>query len=371
MEIELQNVTVAIIGVRGYPSFYGGFETAIRKLVPALLSAGWKVRVYGREKPHKSRELNDSLSVIQTWGINSKRMSTLTFGLTATLHALIFKPDVVLILNVGNCIWLPLLKIRNLPCVVNVDGLEWKREKWGFVAKKVFLLGAKIAAHWADQLIFDSKEIEKYWLKIFKRTGTYIPYGGDIRTHTVEEGVRNLPFLLVVSRLVPENSIDLFLQVSEKIQELIPIVIVGNAAANSSYESRIVELISKYPRISWLGHLNSEAELNQLWQTATIYFHGHTVGGTNPALVQAMASGAAIIAIDTPFNREVLNDSGVFIDATSASIYQSVSELLKNPGRIASLKLSAIAEAKKRFTWDSVNNAYIDLLNDTLNDYSE
>jgi glycosyltransferase involved in cell wall biosynthesis len=111
---------------------------------------------------------------------------------------------------------------------------------------------------------------------------------------------------------VPENSIDVFLNAAEKILELIPIVIVGNAFSDAIFPSKILDLANRNSNLKWVGHISDDEYLKSLWQNCTMYFHGHTVGGTNPALVQAMASGSPIIAIDTPFSREVLGDSGIF-----------------------------------------------------------
>ena len=132
--------SVAIIGTRGYPSYYGGFETAVRNLAPYLADRGWAVTVYGRPGATK---LDDStrdgrVRVIETWGIETKSLSTLTFGMTAALHAAREKPDVALVMNCANGYWLPLLRRAGIPTVMNVDGIEWDRAKWGRLAKWMF-----------------------------------------------------------------------------------------------------------------------------------------------------------------------------------------------------------------------------------------
>jgi glycosyltransferase involved in cell wall biosynthesis len=359
-------VNLAIVGVRGYPSFYGGFETAVRHLVPFLLNLELQVTVYSRESKDNHSDQTTRLKVIRTWGLNTKKFSTLTHGFSAMLHAAVSKPDIVLILNVANCIWIPFLRLRRIPTVVNVDGIEWKRQKWGPIARLTFFLGAKLAARYASSLIYDSVNIEKYWFERFGRRGTYIPYGGDFQVYPSLKDDFKDPYLLVVSRLVPENSIDVFLDAAPKIQSFVAIVIVGNSSSTSSYPSKILALSSQFPKIKWLGQVSDDHFLKSLWQHCAVYFHGHTVGGTNPALVQAMASGAPILAIDSEFNHEVLGDSGIFTPPKADAIVQAVHELISDKSLAQEIGQGARQRALGRFTWEKVNLQYLTLLNDTF-----
>ena len=140
--------SVAIIGTRGYPSYYGGFETLIRRLGPYLVDAGWDVTVYGRPGAVKTDDplLDPRVSSVMTKGLETKSLSTFSYGLTSSLSAARRKPDVALIMNVANGYWLPLLRSRGIPTVVNVDGIEWERAKWGTNAKRVFRGGARLTA---------------------------------------------------------------------------------------------------------------------------------------------------------------------------------------------------------------------------------
>ena len=163
--------SVAIIGTRGYPSFYGGFETLVRKLAPFLADRGWQVTVYGR--PHgtviSAQYQREDIRSLTTKGIESKSLSTLTFGATSILDASKRRPDVALVMNVANGYWLPMLRWRRIPSVVNVDGIEWQRDKWSKLGKAVFKLGAQLTARFGDILISDSREIGAFWQKTFNR----------------------------------------------------------------------------------------------------------------------------------------------------------------------------------------------------------
>ncbi len=232
-------------------------------------------------------------------GFPSKAFSTLTFGLTSALHAIVHKPDVALVMNVANGFWLPLLRWRGIPTVVNVDGLEWEREKWSPLAKAIFRWGARFTARFADELIFDAEAIGDYWRQELGRDGVFIPYGGEwLEDTSSNEGLPPGSFVLLVSRFVPENSISVFLEsASQVIEELdLDVVLVGSAPSGDPLQEQARALAAGNPRIHHHGHVSDDTELFGLWKDAAVYFHGHTVGGTNPALIQAMALGSRIVA---------------------------------------------------------------------------
>lgn len=357
--------SVVIIGTRGYPSYYGGFETAVRKLAPYLADRGWDVTVYGRQGATRDDDpaLNSRVRLVLTRGTDSKSLSTLSYGFWSALDACRRKPDVALIMNVANGFWLPLLKLRGIPTVVNVDGIEWDRAKWGRLAKAVFKAGAWMTARFADELIVDSLEIGRRWRKSFSRDGEYIPYGGDVPEDLpIEPGLRHRDYVLVVARFVPENTVEEFFQATEQLAATHDVVIVGSSGYGGALEVRARELDERHDRVRWLGHLSDDARLLSLLQHAGAYFHGHSVGGTNPALVQAMACGAPIVARDTVYNREVLGDLGAFVAPEPMAIVNAVDALLGDPARQAALSRAAEERAVKRFGWDGVNHAYTAVL---------
>jgi len=191
-----------------------------------------------------------------------------------------------------------------------------QRDKWGQVGKAVFKRGAQLTARFGDMLISDSREIGAFWNDNFDRRSVFIPYGGDLPLQDVEpmDGLTRRGYVLMVARLVPENSIAEFLDAAERITERYPMVIVGSSGSGGPIEARVRSLSASKTAVSWLGPLADDPNLYSLWQNCGAYFHGHSVGGTNPALVQAMAVGAPIIARDTVFNREVLLDTGMFVE---------------------------------------------------------
>lgn len=353
--------SVAIIGTRGYPSYYGGFETAVRKLAPFLVGSGWDTLVYGR--PGAARE-NDPIRdqrvrTVETKGLETKSLSTLTYGLTSVLHACYKKPDVVIVMNVANGFWLPLLRMRRIPTVVNVDGIEWERAKWGRLAKTIFKLGAKFTAVFGQTLVADSKEIARRWNQEFGRDSVFIPYGGDIPdVLPVQQDLEHRGYVLMVARFVPENSIEEFFDAVPQIAQNHPVVIVGSSGYGGPFDQAAEELSQNQKNVHWLGHVSDDTKLLSLWQHCGVYFHGHSVGGTNPALVQAMACGAPTVARDTVYNREVLGDGGHFTAPDANAIATEINRLMSDHRAQSEASMAVSVRARETYTWDLVCSAY-------------
>lgn len=352
--------SVAVIGTRGYPSYYGGFETAVRKIAPYFVDAGWDVNVYGRagatkeDDPERDPRVGSTL----TAGLDSKSLSTLSFGLTAVLHTAMRKPDVALVMNVANGFWLPLLRLRGIPTVVNVDGIEWERAKWGRAAKLVFKLGARFTAKFANVLVSDSVEIQRRWKEEFGRDSLFIPYGGDEPdTLEVVEGLESGAYVLVVARFVPENTVLEFFEAAESIAADHPVVIVGSSGYGGELDD-IAGSLGQHPNVTWLGHVSDDTKLMSLWQHAGAYFHGHSVGGTNPALVQAMACGAPVVARRTPYNIEVLGSEKHLVEPLPNDIERGLRKMLDDPEARSSSSLGNRARARELYNWAGVSAAY-------------
>jgi glycosyltransferase involved in cell wall biosynthesis len=349
--------TVVVIGTRGYPSYYGGFETAIRKLSPYLADHGWRVIVYGRKGAVETLDplADPRVESVLTSGINSKTLSTLSYGATACVHAAWKRPDVALIMNVANGYWLPILRLLRIPTVMNVDGIEWERAKWSKLAKLVFKGGARLASWLADELIVDAKEIGRVWRDCYGRKGHFIPYGADTPPPLpLENGLNHREYILFVARLVPENTVHAFLDAAMRLSRKYQVVIVGSSGHGGDLERRVADLAATSEHVRWLGHISDEQRLLSLWQHCGVYFHGHSVGGTNPSLVQAMACGAPVVARETAYNREVLGDNGMFCDPEPQSIRVAL-EMVMEGIRIPS---SGTKRAVVNYGWDAVCASY-------------
>lgn len=361
---ELHPLRIAIVGSRGYPSTYGGFETLVRRLAPFLQARGHSVTVYGRQAPSgggRSQDIN-GVRVVHPPGIDSKSLSTLSFGATAALHVAWERPDVALVLNVANGFVLPILRARKVPIAVNVDGIEWQRAKWGLVARRMFQTGAALTARYADRLIADAREIALVWTDLFNVEPVFIPYGADIVDNPSGDrlgayGLKARRYALVVARLVPENNVDLFLDALERAEPRIPAVVVGAANYSTPLTTRLRKL-DREGQVSWLGHLDDQSLLEQLWTNAGVYFHGHSVGGTNPALLQALGCGAPTIAVSTKYNREVLGREEQLIPPDADLLASALSGVLGDADIQARLSAHGKSVVAARYRWDDVCESY-------------
>lgn len=364
MRRSSSNPRVAIIGSRGYPSTYGGFETLVRRLVPHLVEKGVAVDVYSRGDTPRGVVAADQVRSIRTPGISSRSLSTLTHGLTSSIHAAASRPHAALVLNVANGYWLPGLKAAGVPTAVNVDGLEWERAKWNAVGKSIFRGGARATARWADCLVSDSVAIQAHWKQHFERTSVFIPYGADISTRS-GDGPLGLPsrrFVLAVARLVPENNVELLLDALTYIDESYPIVVVGSSGAPSEIEARLRALDAS-GRVRWLGHVADQDLLLRLWQHAGVYVHGHSVGGTNPALLQALGAGAPTLALDTVYNAEVVGSGAWNLYSHDAVLLaEKITALVSDAVLQDQVSAAGQNVVRGRYSWDAVLQAYYQVL---------
>lgn len=361
--------TVAVIGTRGYPSYYGGLETAVRKLAPYLAEHGWDVTVHGRHGTTRDDDPNRDPRVtsVAVWAMERKALSNLSSGLASTLLLLRRPPDVALVMSTAVGFWLPLLRLRGIPTVVNTDGIEWERDKWGRLAKSVLYAGAWMTARFGSDLVFDARAIEKYWNQRFGRAGHYIPYGGEPHPAPPPlEGLRAEEYVLLVARFVPENTVGEFFAAAESLARDHPVVLVGSTGWGGGLDDDAASLARTHPSIRWLGHVADEDTLNGLYANAGVYFHGHSVGGTNPSLVQAMASGTPIVARDTVYNREVLGETGVFCSPDPRSIETAVRAVMDDPDARSRMGRDNQLRAQSFFTWEAVCSAYEDVLRGAL-----
>lgn len=358
----------AIIGSRGYPSYYGGFETLVRRLAPHLAEQGHAVTVYGRDRQSEREVVHDDGIVVRnTWGIESKSVSTLSFGFTASIDAARRECDAALVLNVANGFFLPMLRRAGIPTCVNVDGVEWLRGKWGAAARSVFRTGARLTATYADHLIYDSESLRAIWATDLGRgDGHFIPYGAAVLGSVGHERLRvaGLPtagYVLVVARVTPENNVDLLLDAVDRMPKRPEVIVVGDGNYRQPTTDRLGRLAAD-GSVRWLGHVRDDELLNELWANAGVYWHGHSVGGTNPALLHALGAGAPTIAFDSVFNREVIGRNAQLVPKDPAILARRLVEVLESPETAALFRRSGIDVVRKRYVWGDVCAKYRVLL---------
>jgi glycosyltransferase involved in cell wall biosynthesis len=359
---------LAILGSRGFPSTYGGYETLVRHLAPYLVRAGHEITVYCRMRDDGQRTwVTEDVRCIATPGRDTKSLSTLSFGMTATLDACFRRFDAMLVLNIANGFWFPMLRAARTPFAVNTDGIEWERGKWSRAGRAAFRAGAWMTARNANALICDSHAIGAVWQKTFGRDSIFIPYGAPVlsdvgRDRVEARGLGDEPYLLVVARLAPENNVELTLDALELLEDQAPrAVIVGSANFDSPIETRLRTMEAR-GRVSWLGHVDDQQLLAQLWANSTVYVHGHSVGGTNPALLQALGAGAPTLALDTPFNAEVLPFPEDRYPCDVRVLADRVRSVITSPSRQQEMAQRGRSVVRERYSWDDVCRAYMDVL---------
>ncbi len=359
---------LAILGSRGFPSTYGGYETLVRQLAPYLVQAGHDVTVYCRTRDAGRRTwLTEGVRCIATSGRDTKSLSTLSFGMTATLDASFRHFDSMLVLNIANGFWFPALRAARTPFAVNTDGIEWERGKWSRLGRATFQAGAWMTARNATALICDSRAIGDIWRERFGTDSIFIPYGAtvleDVARYRVDAlGLDGKPYLLVVARLAPENNVELVLDALDLLADDAPqAIIVGSANFDSPIEGRLRRMEAT-GRVSWLGHVDDQGLLSQLWANSGVYVHGHSVGGTNPALLQALGTGAPTLALDTPFNAEVLPFPEHRFPHDAQVLADRIRSVIASPSHQEEMAQRGRSIVRERYSWDDVCRAYMDVL---------
>ncbi len=358
---------LAILGSRGFPSTYGGYETLVRYLAPYLVQAGCDVTVYCRARDNGHRTwFAEDVRCIATPGYDTKSFSTLTFGMTATLDASLRNFDSILVLNIANGFWFPALRATRTPFAVNTDGIEWERGKWSRIGRITFQAGAWMTARNASTLICDSKAIGAIWNERFGSEYVFIPYGAPVLDDVGRDRLDLLgldkPYLLVVARLAPENNVELTLDALDLLGDNAPhAVIAGSANFDSPIEGRLRKMAAAGD-VTWLGHVDDQSLLTQLWANAGVYVHGHSVGGTNPALLQALGAGAPTIALDTPFNAEVLPFLEHRFPQNARVLAERIQSVITSPSLQEEMAQRGRSIIRERYSWADVCQSYMDVL---------
>ncbi|HVE94752.1 MAG TPA: glycosyltransferase, partial [Acidimicrobiales bacterium] len=292
---------IALLGTRG-PGFYGGFETCVAELAPRLAARGHEVTVYARSWSESRHWRHEGVRVVSIPSVRTKNLDTITHSALCAVHAMTAnRPDVAAVFGVGNAMFARSLRAARVPTVLNVDGLDRQRAKWGRFARWWLSRSERWAIPAATVLVTDAHSIKKYYSDCYGADSTFIPYGapdGPV-TGTDEITGRGLVpggYVLYVSRLEPENNAHIALEAYASSGITLPFVVVGGAAYGSNYESSLHELATD--GVVFCGFVFGEG-YRQLQSHACVYLQCTEVGGTHPALIEAMAYGNAVVALDT------------------------------------------------------------------------
>jgi len=355
---------VAIVGTRGIPLGYSGYETLAEKLSLWLVAQGYRVTVYAhrhmfRERPPEYR----GVKLVYVNGLRGKSTSQFSTSLLATLHVICRRYQLVFFCNAANGPFGLLLRLFGKKCIINVDGLEWQRPKWGPWAKRFFRFGAWCACRFFHRVVTDARAMKEIYQREFGCSSEEIAYGADILQNPNVEIVRGLglePFqyYLIVGRFIPDNNIDLQVRAFLKSRIQKKLVVVGGAYYRNPYEENIKKAAD--PRLLFAGYIHDQEKLNALYGHAYAYLHGHEFGGTNPALLRALGCGCCVLALDTVFNREVLQDGrfGILFEKNVDRLQAALEKADTEPEWAASFRAVARQRIREAYTWEKICGQY-------------
>jgi glycosyltransferase involved in cell wall biosynthesis len=362
---------IVVLGIRGIPAKHGGFETFAENLALYLVNHEWEVTVYCQESGNTSvyETKWEGIKLIHIPVSNSGPLGTIIFDLKSILHSLRYS-GVFLTLGYNTAIFNLLYRIIGKRNIINMDGIEWKRQKWGKVAKTWFWLNERFGCWFANHLIADHPEIKNHLsTRISEKKITVIPYGSELIAEADIEHVNNLGlqeknFCLVIARPEPENSpLEIVKAFSDKKRNK-KLVVLGNFKANEKeYDKRIMEAASD--EVIFPGAIYEKKIVEALRYYSLLYIHGHQVGGTNPSLVEALGAGSPIIAHDNKFNRWVVGEKGCFFKDEN-DLSRQLDNLLDNSEKYFELAKLSRDRHQTIFTWSDVLGQYERLLESWL-----
>ncbi|SHM98536.1 DUF1972 domain-containing protein [Rhizobacter sp. OV335] len=360
------NKTLRILGTRGVPAAHGGFETFAEHLALYLVERGWRVIVYCQE---------DGTGPVfeDSWrGVERVRMpvdapgpkGTILFDWQATRHAAKHR-DLCLTLGYNTAVFCTLLRLKGVPNLINMDGIEWSRAKWGGVAKTWFWMNDWAGCWLGNHLVADHPEIKHHLsTRVNANKVTTIAYGADPLRDMPTGPVHGLGlepgrYLTLVARPEPENSILEVVQGFSRAPRGVTLTVLGNYSADNAYHRAVKEAAS--PEVKFVGAIYDKPTVQSLRFHSMAYVHGHQVGGTNPSLVEALGAGNAVIAHDNRFNRWVAGpQAGYFSGADGFAA--TLDAVLKDPARLAAMQQASRSRFEECFTWNHILAQYEQLL---------
>ncbi|MGS0685496.1 DUF1972 domain-containing protein [Nakamurella sp. GG22] len=355
---------VALVGTRGVPARYGGFETCVEEVGARLVARGHAVTVYCRTRTGEpTPAAYRGMTVVHLPALRRRSLETLSHSGLSVAHLARHRTDAAVVFNSANAPWLPVLRSAGIPVATHVDGLEWRRAKWGPAGRRYYRLAERLTVRWSDALIADAGGIQDYYRECHGVDTDLIAYGasatrGATAARIAELGLEPAGYHLVVARFEPENQVDVIVSAFSRSKATLPLVVVGSAPYADEYTRRVHGLADD--RVRFLGAVWDQELLDELYANAFSYLHGHSVGGTNPSLLRAIGAGTATTAFDVVFNREVLADAGLYF-TTSTDLADAIESTEFD---VTATHQRAVLAARRAelYDWDDVTSRYEALL---------
>lgn len=354
-----RRISVALVGTRGVPARYGGFETCVEEVGRRLAERGHRVVVYCRDAGDAEKaDAYQGMELVHRGAMHRRSLETLSHTGSSVAHLMLHRTDAAVVFNAANAVYLPALRAARIPVATHVDGLEWKRAKWGRGGHAYYRVAESLAVRWSDALIADAPGIADYYRDEFAADTELIAYGAPIvstdSSRLGELGLEPGGYHLVVARFEPENHVAMIVEGYARSAAALPLVVVGSAPYADEYGRRIRAAADD--RVRFLGGVWDQEQLDQLYAGARSYLHGHSVGGTNPSLLRALGAGIAVIAYDVSFNRDVARTAaGYFSDA--AGVSAELARIEADPDLVTRRAGAARARAAV-YDWEVVADSY-------------
>ena len=356
---------IAILGTRGIPASYGGFETFAEHLSTRLVARGHEVTVYCRAHYVSPRQLEYHgvlLKVLPT--VRHKYFDTVVHGFISALHAVSGRFDAALICNAANAPFAPILRFTGTPVAINVDGLEHKRKKWGRLGRRYYKLAEYLSTILPNVMVTDAQVIQDYYLARHNAPSTMIAYGSEVERRPDRLTVRKWRvepnrYVLYVSRLEPENNARLVIEAFKKVRTAYRLLVVGDAPYAEDYINDLRTRARGDKRIIFTGFVFGQ-DYRALQQNAYCYVHATEVGGTHPALLEAMGYGNCVLTLATPENIEAVGDAGIPY-ADEYDLTEKLQRVLRDGSLVQAYRNRAQLRVEKHYDWERVVDQYEDL----------
>jgi glycosyltransferase involved in cell wall biosynthesis len=356
---------IAILGTRGIPASYGGFETFAEHLATRLVARGHRVTVYCRAHYVSPRQLNFHgvrLEVLPT--IRHKYFDTVVHTFLSSLHAVTKRFDVALICNAANAPFAPVLRLTGTPVAINVDGLEHKRKKWGVLGRRYYKMAEYLSTILPNEMVTDAQVIQNYYLSQHRAKSTMIAYGSEVERRPDRASVRKWRvepnrYVLYVSRLEPENNAQLVIEAFKRVRTAYRLLVVGDAPYAESYINDLKQRAKGDKRIIFTGFVFGQ-DYRALQQNAYCYVHATEVGGTHPALLEAMGYGNCVLTLATPENIEVVGDAGIPYQ-DEFDLTEKLQRVLRDGSLVHAYRNRAQLRVQNHYDWDHVVDQYEEL----------
>jgi len=364
---------LAIIGSRGYPYVYSGYETLVKALVERLPQKGVNITVYCHahlfsEKP----SMVNGIHLVYIPTLPFKSLAQPIHSFLAFCHMVFTKVDVVLVLNVSNGPFGIISRLFGKPTMMNVDGLEWLRPKWKGFGGIYFKWAAKMATKFIDLLVTDADAMKAIYFQQFDAKSVVITYGAETSvgadlTFLSDWNLKQQDYYLIVGRMIPDNNADILIEGFISSNSTKKLVIVGDVPYKDAYADKIRSY--KDQRLIFTGYVRRPEILASLYKYCYAYLHGHEFGGTNPTLLKAMANGCAIAALDTVFSREVLqNDQfGFYFTKSSDDCTRWFNWADSHQMDLEARRSIIYQGITEKYTWETVSDLYLYHLKSLVN----